>query len=190
MSYILFLSSKEKLRKYLNSLNKEEKKSCYFFASLQDDITREDIPKKCPLSSIAVLIPPPDIVTNYIITKNEAKYQDKYYRYLTRPLCHAALNKIARTALIDDYNVVVCISDVEAGVHVHKIIRKAFENLFPQIDTFTFKDWKEDPEEVMNYKQSDKLVIVKRILDDAKSVGKILKDLDSCSDRYDERYFD
>ena len=61
--------------------------------------------------------------------------------------------------------------------------------IFPDLETFGFKDWKEDPRSVISYIPDDKDNIIRQIMADADAIGKRLQELDSCQDNYDKEIF-
>lgn len=188
MSYIIFIDGRKHVRKYVESLSKEDCKETYFI-TLSQDLERKLFPKKSEVGVCNLLLPPPDIMVNYITHKDTKKFQEKYYRYLTRPLCKAALNKIAKLAFLEDYNVVVCFGDIETEFNILKYVRKSFECIFSDIEVFTYKDWKNNPRSVYSYRQENKDEIIHQIIEGATVIGAKLKELDSCSGEYEKHEF-
>ena len=186
--YILFLTNQKKLKKFISSLTKEEMKRCEFFI-VSDEIKSDDLPKKMDYYFLDILITPPDGITNYIIHQDKKNFEDRYYQYLTRPLCHAAINKIAKSCFLDRKNSIVCFGDLEAEFDIPKYIERMFEMYFPEIEIFKFKDWKNDPSTLINYTPEDRNVIINRIIDDATEVGLKLKELEECKNEYDDHVF-
>ena len=183
--YIIILDNKKKLHKYVNSLSQSEiERSRFFIISDGGDISKKDLPKKADYTKMNLLIPPPDIIERFIVKGKNDKFRNEYFQYLTRPSCHACLNKLVKSCFIDERNVVVCFGDIEKEFNIPKCIKEMLEIYFPDIVFFTYKDWKEDPGEVINYTQENKSNIIDSILSDAYEVGKVLRDLDSCDDNF------
>ena len=189
MSYIIFIENEKRLKKYLESLDKDEKKELYFVVPSQD-YDKGDFPKKSKVKLLSILLPPAYLVTEYVTDKiDKETFQNSYYQYLSRPLCHAGLNKIAKLCLLDGYNVVVCFGSNEKELYIPKYIKNAFDMIFPDLETFGFKDWKDDPRSVISYIPDDKDNIIRQIMADADAIGKRLQELDSCKDNYDKEIF-
>lgn len=186
---IIFIDNRKRLKKYLDSTSKQELENTYFVA-ISDDLDRKDFPKKVLVTFLGILIPPPDIVTNYIISRDKEKFQERYYRYLSRPFSRMAVNKIAKLFIMEQYNVIVCFGDIEYELHIPKYVRKVFETVFPDIEVFDYKDWKKDPDKVIKYSPDDIDDIIDHIMDDASSIGKLIEDVKSCQDEYDHFYND
>lgn len=185
--YIIFLDSRKKLRKYMESLSKSEIKNIHV-AIASDDVDDSVIPKKAEISDLRILLPPPQVTSKFVLDENTAEFQESYYRYLSRPLCKACLNKIAKLCFIHEQNVVVATGDIDRNFNISKCIQKAFEADFPDIKFFTFKDWKENPDRVINYRQDDVDGIIKHIITDANGLSIKLKELNSLENRFDDYY--
>ena len=188
---IIFLDNTKRTKKFIKSLNKDEIKNTKFFI-VSDDIDLDPLdilPKKASYQYLKLLLTPPDVATNFIIKGDKNTYIERYYQYLSRPLCHAAMNKIAKTCFIDGYNVAVCFGDIEEELHVSKYVRKAFEMVFPDIEIFTYKDYKGDPRGILEYRYTDIDNIVSQVLEDSRVIGQKLKELEKCKDRYDDEVF-
>lgn len=188
MSYILFIDSEKRLRKFLSVNGKEEVRNCFFFAP-SEELNRKDFPKKANVKFLQLLLPNPKDATEMILKKDKDKFRKKLLLKLTSPLCKAALNKIVKTCYLDDYNVIVCFGEVERDFGIPKYIRQAIEMIYPNLDVFTWKDYKDDPEAVVRYKPENRSDIVEQIIDDAAAIGRALKDLESCRDDYDSQIF-
>jgi len=187
MSYIMFIAGNKQIHKFLKSVTKPEIKRMHFMIAT-DDIDLDDIPKKAACSQLKTLMPPPNIFVGYVNSENEEEFQMSYYRYLSRPFCHAAFNKIAKTCFIDNYDTIVVFGDIDKEARIPKYVRKAFSARFPVIKSFEFKDWKDDPNKVMHFRHSNESDIVDMILTDAADIGRKLKELDACKNNADSYY--
>ena len=188
MSSVIFLDNLKRVRKFIESLNKEEVKNCRFFIPSDEYDVYDLIPKKAKKSELKILLPPPDAVTKFI-QGDKSDYIERYYQYLSRPLCHAALNKIAKAAVVDGYTSVVCFGDIEDELHIPKYVRKAFEMVFPDMEVFGYKDYKGNPHGVLNYRYHNIDSIVRQVMEDSYIIGRKLQELDQCRDRYDQNNF-
>lgn len=188
---IIFLSNTKKVKKFIKSLNKEEIKNCKFFI-ISDDTSLDPIdllPKKTKYKYLKLLLPPSDVITNFIIKGDKDKYLERYYQYLSRPLCHAAMNKIAKDCFVDGYISVVCFGDIENEFHIPKYIKRAFEMIFPDVEVFNYTDYKNDPQSVLDYRCDNIDNIIRQVLEDSRVIGQKLKELDQCKNKYDDNDF-
>lgn len=188
---IIFLSNTKKVKKFIKSLNKEEIKNCKFFI-ISDDTSLDPIdllPKKAKYKYLKLLLPPSDVVTNFIIKGDKDKYLERYYQYLSRPLCHAAMNKIAKDCFVDGYISVVCFGDIENEFHIPKYIKRAFEMILPDVEVFNYTDYKNDPQSVLDYRCDNIDNIIRQVLEDSRVIGQKLKELDQCKNKYDDNDF-
>jgi len=190
--FILFLDSHKRIRKFIESLSKDERRRMKYV--LVTDTDMEDIgdllPKKADYKVLQVLIPPQDLAINMVTNRIDKKdFQESYYQYLSRPICRAALTKIAKYAFFDDRDVVVCFGCMECDLHVQKYIQRAFESMFPDIEVFKYSDWKDDPDSVIHYNPDNKGTITIQISEYANQIGRKLMELEECKDRYSRHEF-
>lgn len=190
--FILFLDSHKRIRKFIESLGKDERKRVKYV--LITDTDTEDVgnllPKKADYKVLQVLIPPQDLAVKMITGKIEKKdFQEAYYQYLTRPMCRAALTKIAKYAFYDDLDVAVCFGVMECDLGIHKYIKRAFESMYPDIEVFKYSDWKDDPDGVIHYNPDNKATITIQISEYANQIGRKLMELEECRDRYSRHKF-
>lgn len=190
--FIVFLNSHKRVRKFIDSLGKEERKRIKYV--LITDSDGEDIidliPKKADYKILSVLIPPQDLFIQKLnghISKKE--FQEEYYRYLTRPICRAALVKIAKANIIDGKDVAVCFGVYENDMDVAKYIQRSFESLLPDIEIFDYKDWKDNANDVINYSPDNIGTISIQISEYADQIGRKLMELESCKDKYSRHNF-
>ena len=61
--------------------------------------------------------------------------------------------------------------------------------VFPDIEIFTYKDYKGDPRGILEYRYDDIDNIVSQVLEDSRVIGQKLKELEKCKDRYDDEVF-
>ena len=188
MSSVIFLDNLKRVKKFTNSLKKDEIRNCKFFIPSDEFDVVDSLPKKAKYQFLKILLPPSDAVT-YFIQGNKTEYIERYYQYLSRPLCHAALNKIAKSAVVDGYISVVCFGDIEDELHIPKYVKKAFEMIFPDMEVFGYKDYKGDPHGVLNYQYDNIDSIVKQVMEDSYIIGKKLKEIDQCKNQYDKNNF-
>jgi len=185
--YIIFIDSRKKLRKYIESLSKAEITNTHVVIA-SDDVDESLIHKKMDVSDLRILLPPPQITSKFVLDENVPEFQEAYYQYLSRPICKACLNKIAKLCFIHEQNVVVATGDIDKNFAISKYIQKAFQADFPDIKFFTFKDWKEDPDRVIQNRQLDMDGIIKHIITDANALSIKLKELESVESRVDDYY--
>lgn len=190
MGAVIFLNNLKRVKKFIKSLQKDEIGDCKFFIPSDEYDVYKEMPKKAKYSSLRILLPPPDAVTNFITKNDDKEYIERYYQYLSRPLCHAALNKIAKAAVVDGYNAIVCFGDIEDEMKIPKYVKKAFEMIFPDMEVFTFKDYKADPHNLLNYQYDNIDSIIRQVMEDSYVIGQKLKELDQCKDNYDVDFYD
>jgi hypothetical protein len=173
-------------------MGKDERKRIKYVLITDSDM--EDVgdllPKKADCKVLQVLIPNQDLAIKAITGKIDKKdFQEEYYRYLTRPICRAALTKIAKYAFFDNRDVAVCFGLMEQDLNVHKYLIRAFESMFPDIKVFKYSDWKDDPYRVINYNPDNIGTISIQISEYANQVGRKLLELETCKDGYTKHSF-
>ena len=190
--FILFLDTHKRVRKFIESLSKNERKQIQYVLVTDHDM--EDIgdllPKKADVKVLSSLIPPQALTINRITGKiDKMEFQEEYYRYLTRPMCRAALVKIAKYAIYENKDVAVCFGLYETDLKIPKYVRSAFDNLFPAIGTFVYDDWKRDPSGVVNYIPPNIGAIGVQIGDYSSQLGRKFMEMESCKDEYSRHEF-
>ena len=190
--FILFLDSHKRVRKFISSLGKDERKRMKYVLITDSDM--EDIgdllPKKADVKVLQVLIPPQDIVVKSLMGHISKKdFQEKYYQYLTRPMCVAALIKIAKYCVFDNRDVVVCFGLYECDLNIPKYVRRTFESMFPGLAAFVYEEWKSDPESILRYRPENIGSISIQIGEYSDQVGRKLIELESCKDGYSDHEF-
>ena len=73
---------------------------------------------------------------------------------------------------------------------IPKYVKKAFEMIFPDMEVFTFKDYKADPHNLLNYQYDNIDSIIRQVMEDSYVIGQKLKELDQCKDNYDVDFYD
>lgn len=190
--FILMLDSYKRLRKVMDSMSKDERKRLKYVLISDTDMEglTSLLPKKADYKVLQVLIPPQDLALKKILDKIDKKdFQEEYYRYLTRPVCRAALTKIAKYAVFDNRDVVVCFGLVEIDLNIPKYIMRVFEAMFPDLAIFTYKDWKEDPSNLIKYSPDNIATISMQISDYSDQIGRKMLEMESCKDRYSNHEF-
>lgn len=190
--FIIFLDNHKRTRKFLESLGKSERKRVKYI--LITDHDGEDIidllPKKADSKILQVLIPPQNLAIKRITdTMSKKDFQEQYYQYLTRPICRAALTKIAKYAILEGYDVAVCFGTMEDELYVPKYVKRVFDSMFPDIQTFDYHDWKADPDSVIKYRPDNIGSISIQISDYADQIGRKLLEMEACKDEYSRHDF-
>jgi len=190
--FILILDSYKRIRKFMDSMSKDERKRLKYVLVTDTDMEGLEavIPKKADFKVMQVLIPPQDLALKKILDKVDKKdFQEEYYRYLTRPMCRAALTKIAKYAVFENRDVVVCFGLVEIDMNIPKYIIRVLESMFPDLTIFTYKDWKNDPSSLINYNPDNIGTISMQISDYSDQLGRKMLEMESCKDRYSRHEF-
>ena len=190
--FIIFLDNHKRVRKFIDSLSKGERKRIQYVLVTDHDM--EDIgdllPKKADVKVLQTLIPPQTLAIQRITDKlTKSEFQEEYYRYLTRPICRAALIKIAKYAIYESKDVAVCFGLYESDLYVPKYLKRAFDNMFPAIGTFDYHDWKRNPSDVINYMPDNIGAIGMQIGDYSSQIGHKFLEMDSCRDEYSRHEF-
>lgn len=190
--FIIFLDNHKRVRKFIDSLSKGERKRIQYVLVTDHDM--EDIgdllPKKADVKVLQTLIPPQTLAIQRITDKlTKSEFQEEYYRYLTRPICRAALIKIAKYAIYENKDVAVCFGLYESDLYVPKYLKRAFDNMFPAIGTFDYHDWKRNPSDVINYMPDNIGAIGMQIGDYSSQIGHKFLEMDSCRDEYSRHEF-
>lgn len=190
--FIIFLDNHKRVRKFIDSLSKGERKRIQYVLVTDHDM--EDIgdllPKKADVKVLQTLIPPQTLAIQRITDKlTKSEFQEEYYRYLTRPICRAALIKIAKYAIWESKDVAVCFGLYESDLYVPKYLKRAFDNMFPAIGTFDYHDWKRNPSDVINYMPDNIGAIGMQIGDYSSQIGHKFLEMDSCRDEYSRHEF-
>lgn len=190
--FIIFLDNHKRVRKFIDSLSKSERKRIQYVLVTDHDM--EDIgdllPKKADVKVMQTLIPPQTLAIQRITDRlSKSEFQEEYYRYLTRPVCRAALIKIAKYAIYDGKDVAVCFGLFESDLYVPKYLKRAFDNMFPAIGTFDYHDWKRNPNDLINYMPSNIGAIGLQIGDYASQIGHKFLEMESCKDGYSRHEF-
>ena len=190
--FIIFLDNHKRVRKFIDSLSKGERKRIQYVLVTDHDM--EDIgdllPKKADVKVLQTLIPPQTLAIQRITDKlTKSEFQEEYYRYLTRPICRAALIKIAKYAIWESKDVAVCFGLYESDLYVQKYLKRAFDNMFPAIGTFDYHDWKRNPSDVINYMPDNIGAIGMQIGDYSSQIGHKFLEMDSCRDEYSRHEF-
>lgn len=190
--FILFLDSHKRVRKFIDSLSKDERKRMQYV--LITDYDMEDIgdllPKKASVKVLQMLIPPQTLAIKRLTGgMGKREFQEEYYNYLTRPICRAAITKIVKYAVLENKDVVVCFGLYETDLNVPKYVKWALDNLFPDIRIFDYSDWKDSPSKVINYRPDNIGSIAIQISDYSDQIGRKLMEMESCRDEYSSHNF-
>lgn len=190
--FILFLDTHKRVRKFIESLSKDERKRMQYV--LITDYDMEDIgdllPRKANVKVLQMLIPPQTLAIKRLTgSMSKREFQEEYYNYLTRPMCRAAITKIAKYAILENRDVVVCFGLYETDLNVAKYIKWAFDSLFPDIHIFDYSDWKDNPSHVIKYRPDNIGSITIQISDYSDQIGRKLLEMESCKDEYSRHSF-
>ena len=80
---LLKIDCKDKLKKVINIMKRGDGDFEFILAS--ELIKRKHLPKKASVTLGKILIPPINIINNYLATGKERKYEREYMSHLSRP---------------------------------------------------------------------------------------------------------
>ena len=185
--YLLMIDTRKKLGDFLESLTPSDKKEI-FFINISDDIKKKNnFDKKCLVINAQSLLPSPDIITEYIATGDEEVYSIKYLQYLQNVTNRYTLGKIMQIFLLEKNNTILCFGDIEKELLIPKILVEALENLYPGVKIFKYKEYKNTPFKLENYKPSNDLLAAAE--KEVRYSRKLYDNSLSCKDPFDSAVF-
>ena len=104
--------------------------------------------------SIPSLLPPPNIISEFISNGPTERYAKKYYDYISTPRVEAMITILVKLAIIDNSNVILLCSKAEDEFKYLDLICQYIETVYG-VNTYSYKKYKKDPEKCE--KVSDKV---------------------------------
>lgn len=151
MSHIICMDSKEFLKKFIKKYN--HKKYTFFLIS-EDVKTSGDYDNVYLLKA---LIPPPNVVSEFVNKGYSKKYKEKYLQYLTMPKVEMFLTIIVKFAVMDKRDVVLLCSDNETQYKYLKLISVYLENVY-NVNTCSYSEYDKNPEKSVAYKSKKQVL--------------------------------
>ena len=168
MACIIRMTSVEFLDKFIKKHDYKK----FNFLLISEDIKTTNQYKN--VYAIPSLIPPPNIISDYITGDGYSeKYIKNYLDYIQTPRVEAMITVAVKLAIIDNANVVLICSKAENEFKYIDIICQYIENIYG-VKTYSYKKYKKDPKacETVDDKVKKK---VSKILE--KKIGEI-QDID------------
>lgn len=168
MACIIRMSSDEFLDKFIKKHDYRK----FNFLLISEDI--KTVNKYKNVYSIPTLIPPYNVVSEFVANGYSAEYMKKYLDYISTPRVEAMITIMVKLCVIDNSNVIMLCSKAEDEFKYLDIICQYIEYTYG-IKTYTYKKYKKDPEKCEKIDDKVKKKVSK-ILD--KKIGEI-NDIDS-----------
>lgn len=163
MACIIRMTSDEFLDKFVKKHDYKK----FNFLLISEDIKTTNQYKN--VYAIPSLIPPPNIISDFIQVGYSEKYIKNYLDYISTPRVEAMITVAVKLAIIDNANVILICSKSENEFKYINIICQYIENIYG-VKTYSYKKYKKDPEacEEVNDKVKKK---VAKVLE--KKIGEI-----------------
>lgn len=158
MATIIKISSDELIKKFIK---KEDFKKFNFLLISEDITTNKDYDN---IHSIKALIPPPNLITEFINNGVSVKYREKYFRYLNNPRVEALLTVIVKLVVIENSDVVLLCSENESEFKYIDLICEYIEEMY-HVKSYSYKKYRKNAKKYSNTKYGKKtLKILKKKL--------------------------
>lgn len=167
MGCIIRMDSEKFVMKFL----KEYDANDFQFILVSDNITTTKKYKN--IMAIPALIPPPNVISEYINEGFSKDYKKKYLDYLKKDDVNALVSILVKAAMGDMRLVLLC-SKSEDEYKYLKMLCEFIENYY-KLKSYKLKDFKKDPEKACKIKNKDEVVkILSKTMEKLKDVGENL----------------
>lgn len=164
MGCIIKMDSEKFIMKFLKQYDAAD----FQFILVSNNITTTKKYKN--IMAVPALIPPPNIIAEYINDGFSKDYKKKYLDYLKRDEINALVSIIVKAAMGDMKLVLLC-SKSEDEYKYLKMICEFIENYY-KLKSFSLKDFKKDPEKACKIKNKDEIAkILAKTMEKLKDVG-------------------
>lgn len=144
--------------KFLDSFIKKYDYKKFNFLLISEDVKTSKKYKN--VYSIPTLLPPPNIVSEFVARGYTNKYVKKYVDYLQTPRVEAMITVLVKLCVIDNSNVILLCSKAENEFRYIDIICQYIENIYG-VKTYTYKKYKKNPDKCEEISDKEKKKIVK-----------------------------
>lgn len=139
MACIIRMSSDEFLDKFIKKHDYKK----FNFLLISENVKTTN--KYRNVYSIPTLIPPPNIISDFISNGYGQNYIKKYVDYISTPRVEAMITIAVKLCVIDNANVVLLCSKDESEFKYINIICQYIENIYG-VKTYSYKKYKKDPD--------------------------------------------
>ena len=168
MACIIRMTSDEFLDKFVK---KHDYKKFNFLLISEDIKTTNQYRNVYPIPS---LLPPPNIISDFIQVGYSEKYIKNYLDYISTPRVEAMITIAVKLAIIDNANVILICSKAEDEFKYIDIICQYIENIY-NVKTYSYKKYKKDPEACEKVDEKTKKKVAKVL---EKKIGE-MQDIES-----------
>ena len=144
--------------KFLDKFIKEYDYKKFNFLLISEDIKTNKKYKN--VYSLPTLIPPPNVITEFVSNGFSGRYVKKFGDYLQTPRVEAMITIMVKLCLVENANVILLCSKAEKEFKYLNIICDYIENLYG-IETYTFKKYKENTEKCKKVSEKVKKKAIK-----------------------------
>jgi len=154
MACIIKMSSDEFLDKFIKKFDYRK----FNFLLISEQVKTERKYKN--VYTIPTLIPPPNIIAEFVQKGYTPRYIRKFVEYLQVPRVEAMITIMVKLCVVENSNVILLCSKQEDEFKYLDIICQYIENIYG-INTYNYKDYKKDPSKCEEISEKDKKKAIK-----------------------------
>jgi len=154
MACIIKMSSDEFLDKFIKDFDYKK----FNFLLISENVKTEK--KYRNVYAIPSLIPPANVISEFIANGYTNDYVKKYLDYLSTPRVEAMITIMVKLAIVDNSNVIMLCSKAEDEFKYLDIICQYIEYAYG-VNTYTFKKYKKNPDKCEDVDEKVKKKVVK-----------------------------